>query len=605
MKAKIIRGLTAVLFAAAVLTFGTAYSPLSITAEAAEYTYDMSEATDNVTIDAAGTYYITGSSESYNVQVTTSSEDDKVTLVLDNVTITSSTLAPISLSGAGEVTIILKGTNTLTNTGNTTSEGNAGIYKGTDGKLIIEAYEGDSEASLTAVGGYTGAGIGGKYKLACSGITINGGTVTATGGYDAAGIGGGYTGDGTYITISGGTVTATAGGDRGAGIGGGGSGGDGTNITIKGGVVTATGGARSGAGIGGAGGSGGNCTDITISGGIVTAVGNYYSYGTSSKYMTSYSAPGIGAGCVTSTSGTPGKAENIKITGGTVTAIGGSNSYTTADGIGYGVYYTYTTGLTYTGEVSNVVIDKASVKLSSLSVQPVNLNGDSVYLYTIPDTTEGDTIYIDGEEFISSVNYHSDDDDNQYLYLANTSSAAKAVSVDCSSTLKYTLTFDSENSVGIVTLDETEENITLTDGTVIYPTFVDSGVSVLTDDDEYLLGIVVDTTVYGGEGAAYLEGVGVIVDNVLYEIENYYYIDDNGDETESSTKAFFPVTRSGSTDSSAVDVRGAVYAGTETEQGYYASPVTEDVIIKASESGSGGSSGGSSGGTELGEFDLI
>ena len=112
--------------------------------------------------------------------------------------------------------------------------------------------------ALNAVGGDSGAGIGGDYGNNSSyvggNITILSGTVEATGGSSAAGIGGYGTGTGKdeQIHISGGKVTAT-GGSGSAGIGGGsGYSGTGENgqIIIDGtAVVTATG--RSGAGIGG------------------------------------------------------------------------------------------------------------------------------------------------------------------------------------------------------------------------------------------------------------------------------------------------------------------------------------------------------------------
>lgn len=119
--------------------------------------------------------------------------------------------------------------------------------------------------ALNAVGGDSGAGIGGDYGNNSSyvggNITILSGTVEATGGFRAAGIGGYGTGTGTdeQIHISGGKVTATGGSDA-AGIGGGslfnGTGENGQIIIDGTAVVTATG--RSGAGIGGA--SGGNGT---------------------------------------------------------------------------------------------------------------------------------------------------------------------------------------------------------------------------------------------------------------------------------------------------------------------------------------------------------
>ena len=190
--------------------------------------------------------------------------------------------------------------------------------------------------SLTAKGGYTGAGIGGgsgenggtirieggtvnalgnEAAAAIGGgndgnggdITISGGEVTASGSWRGAGIGGGRNGDGGQIAITGGCITARSEGpqnDSGGGAGiGGGQGGDGGQILISGGVVNAYGAVREyGCGIGG--GMSGEGGTITISGGTVTAVGNK-------------SGAGIG-GSVGHTAGT------IRITGGTVNATGGS-----------------------------------------------------------------------------------------------------------------------------------------------------------------------------------------------------------------------------------------------------------------------------------------
>ena len=178
--------------------------------------------------------------------------------------------------------------------------------------------------TVTATGGWGGAGIGGGYYGSGKNITIKGGTVTATGGDEGAGIGGGYYGNGENIKITDGTVNAT-GGWGGAGIGGGGSydGCSGKNITITGGTVTAGGGDR-GAGIGG--GINGSGEHITINGGTVTADGGV-------------NAAGIGGG-------ERGNGEDITITDGTVNAAGGGSGA----GIGGG----------WKGSGSNVTVSGAA-----------------------------------------------------------------------------------------------------------------------------------------------------------------------------------------------------------------------------------------------------
>ena len=227
--------------------------------------------------------------------------------------------AALSVQGKGNVEIELDGKNELKSGAH-----RAGLEKNTStstGTLTLkDDKKDDKEAgigSLKATGGQYAAGIGngGYYgnggNRSGENITITGGTVTATGGWGGAGIGGGYYGSGENITITGGTVTAT-GGDEGAGIGGGYYYGNGENITINGGRVNATGG-WGGAGIGGGGGYDG-CSgkNITITGGTVTAGGGDR-------------GAGIGGGI-------NGSGEDITINGGTVTADGGVN----AAGIGGG-----------------------------------------------------------------------------------------------------------------------------------------------------------------------------------------------------------------------------------------------------------------------------
>ena len=241
--------------------------------------------------------------------------------------------AALSVQGKGNVEIELDGNNELKS-----GKGRAGLEKTSTGTLTLK--DDNKEAgSLTATGGYNGAGIGGGNGDGAENITITGGTVNATGNEDGAGIGGvgknititggtvnaagsyfdhgmgagiggGGNSSGNNITITGGTVNVTGGYGGGAGIGGGAEGGGGKNITIKGGTVTATGGGyrgNSGAGIGG--GSSGSGENITINDGKVTATGGSY-------------AAGIGGGSVGAWGGDAGSGKNITINGGTVNATG-------------------------------------------------------------------------------------------------------------------------------------------------------------------------------------------------------------------------------------------------------------------------------------------
>lgn len=183
--------------------------------------------------------------------------------------------------------------------------------------------------SLTANGGFGGAGIGGGNNADGSDITITGGTIIANGGFGGAGIGGGGSsisggGNGSDITISGGNVTAN-GGTAGAGIGGGDGdnanglnkksdstgGGRGSNITISGKntIVNAEGGAEA-AGIGG--GRSGDADTIEITDSTVISNGHDSDNGNSGA--------GIGGGGFGAGGGAGGGISNITIKDADVTA---------------------------------------------------------------------------------------------------------------------------------------------------------------------------------------------------------------------------------------------------------------------------------------------
>ncbi len=319
------------ILAAAVLMW--CCSPTAVlTASADTYNAEYDITSGSVTITSDGRYRVYGNSTetSNTITVTVSDSSAEVLLVLDNVNISSSESCPLYLNNSGTTLVKLSGTNVLTNTYTDTAGINAypGIYKNTTGYLVITSLSGDDSAdTLTATGGTSAAGIGGKF----------------------------YGGNVSNIKISGGTVIAK-GSDYAAGIGGGGYNGTGDNIKISGGIVTATGG---------------------------------------------YGGAGIGGGYAGLSEGVGSK--NIQISGGTVTATGGTG----ASGIGGG----------YNGSTSGVVIYNASVKASSIGMTPKNAAGNSLSLYTIPNTVEGEKLCVDGETVIESVVHHTSSDTNQYLYL--------------------------------------------------------------------------------------------------------------------------------------------------------------------------------------------
>lgn len=284
-----------------------------ITVSATVESQTVSQAGGSPTVDHNPV--ITSSSGKTENTVTINAEANataKVTLENVNIDTSATGKAAITTSGQGNVNIELDGTNTVQSGTNY-----AGVEKANGGTLTITDTNQDN-GSLTATGGFNGAGIGGGAGGSGSNITIFDGKVTATGGGGGAGIGGGQGGGGSNIAIKGGKVEAT-GGYSGAGIGGG-EGGSGSNITISDGKVTATG-AGAGAGIGG--GYAGSGEGITIEGGEVTAQGD---------------TGGAGIGC-----GGSGSGSDVTISGDAQVKVQGgraNESWHKGAAIGNGGYYT-------------------------------------------------------------------------------------------------------------------------------------------------------------------------------------------------------------------------------------------------------------------------
>lgn len=250
---------------------------ITVKAGDTEGTNKVSQGT-NTDVEDTGTI-ITGTSNKNTVTIDTSKGDVDVTF--DNLNIDASSRgykdptdtgkAAVSVTGSGDTTIELDGSNTLKS-----GSKHAGLeHNKTDisGKLTIQ--DKDNNGSLEAVGGFKGAGIGSAGSNDAQ-VKITGGNITATGGDWGAGIGSGSYGTGTdgtaYVEITGGEINAT-GGYLGAGIGGGcnGSG----NVTISGGTITA-------AGSDGAAGIGGgyyNGATVTITGDAVIKNASNTKYG--------------------------------------------------------------------------------------------------------------------------------------------------------------------------------------------------------------------------------------------------------------------------------------------------------------------------------------
>ena len=148
-----------------------------------------------------GETVITGESDKNTVTIDTSKGD--VDVAFDGLKIDVSGKADGDVSGAGpaqeskaavtvqgdhDAAIELDGDNELKSGGY-----NAGLEKNeheSKGTLTIKDDKG-KDGSLTAEGGFGGAGIGGGIESTGSNITIRGGTIEAVGGSNAAGIGDG------------------------------------------------------------------------------------------------------------------------------------------------------------------------------------------------------------------------------------------------------------------------------------------------------------------------------------------------------------------------------------------------------------------------------
>lgn len=292
--------------------------------------------------DKDGTKYDNEKNEDGDITITGKSDENTVSVKDADVTFkdleidrsASSTAADgAAVSVSGNSNIELDGKNTISS-----GMGHAGIEKADDNGTMTIKDDNNVSGSLTANGGFGGAGIGGGNNADGSDITITGGTIIANGGFGGAGIGGGSSsisggGNGSDITISGGNVTAN-GGTAGAGIGGGRSG-DADTIEITDSTVISNGhdsdNGNSGAGIGGGGfgaggGAGGGISNITIKDADVTAGADAGGAGIGS---------GSASGWISYPSIFPnwkaehpneGVASDITISGGRVKASGGDDS---------------------------------------------------------------------------------------------------------------------------------------------------------------------------------------------------------------------------------------------------------------------------------------
>ena len=208
LKSALRRGVAAAVIAGIVVSSGIpAYAARwdiangDITVKAGD-TEGTNKVTQGETIDKDDTNtVITGESDKNTVTIDTSKGDVDVTF--DDLKIDVSGKkegngsddspvdagkAAVTVQGDHDATIELDGDNELKSGGY-----NAGLEKNeheSEGTLTIKDDKG-KDGSLTAEGGFGGAGIGGGKESTGSNITIRGGTVEAVGGSSAAGIGDG------------------------------------------------------------------------------------------------------------------------------------------------------------------------------------------------------------------------------------------------------------------------------------------------------------------------------------------------------------------------------------------------------------------------------
>ncbi len=182
----------------------------------------ITQSSGTVTIDAAGTYILSGDLDG---QIVVAAPDDAlVAIVLDGASIGSTTGPAISVESADDVVVSLTGSNSLSDASSYAedADANAALFSEADltitgdGSLTVSGNGNDgitSEDDLVILSGTITVdavddGLRGKDALA-----IEGGTVTVTAGGD------GLTSDNAeeatrgYIYLTGGSVTVTAGDD--------------------------------------------------------------------------------------------------------------------------------------------------------------------------------------------------------------------------------------------------------------------------------------------------------------------------------------------------------------------------------------------------------
>ena len=175
------------------------FSNTGITSSGSGSGYEIS-GTD-LKITAPGTYTITGSSSEGTITV--KKELSEVTLILKNLTLSSTQSAPLTINKSSRVTVQVTGSNTLTDNEDPALEGTSDTFEGAGIKV-------KSTASLTLIGsgaltvnGVCNNGIKGAAEAS---VTVNGPTLTVTASNNA------LASDGSVLVESG-ILNLTAAGD--------------------------------------------------------------------------------------------------------------------------------------------------------------------------------------------------------------------------------------------------------------------------------------------------------------------------------------------------------------------------------------------------------
>ncbi len=185
--------------------------------------YTLSDGQD-ITIDAAGVYVITGTAENATV-IVEAGTDDKVQIVLEGVNITNKSLPAVYVKSAGKVFITVAGDSSLSVTGTFRADGSTN----TDGVIFSKedlTLNGTAVLTLSSTkNGIVGKDdvkiTGGTYRITASSkaveandsIRIAAGTLNLTAGTDGLHAENTEDPEKGYVYIGGGTLTVDAGDD--------------------------------------------------------------------------------------------------------------------------------------------------------------------------------------------------------------------------------------------------------------------------------------------------------------------------------------------------------------------------------------------------------